>query len=117
MKLKNRTYNFLKFIALVALPAAATAYFAIAGIWHLAHTDQVIGTISAVDAFLGALLHISTKSYTLAVNGNFTVDLSNPEKEIYGLAMTTPIPDLKHLDHVLLKVVPGSSIEMKTTRP
>lgn len=117
MQLKSGTYNGLKFIALVVLPAAGTAYFAIAGMWHLSHPEQVVGTISAIDAFLGALLHISTKSYSPVTNGNFTVDLSNPDKEIYGLDVTTPIPDLKNLDHILLKVIPGSTLAMMTTRP
>ena len=117
MQLKNSTYNALKFVALVVLPAAGTAYFAIAGLWHLPDADQVVGTITAIDTFLGAMLHVSAKSYSPPVNGNFTVDLSNPDKEVYGLEMTTPIPDLKHLDHVLLKVVPGASVEMKTTKP
>jgi len=117
MKLKNGTYNALKFIALVVLPAAATAYFAIAGIWHLQHTEQVIGTISAVDTFLGALLHVSTKSYSPPTNGALKVDLSDPAKETYTLDVTTPLEDIKKLSHLVLAVEPGSSLEMKTTRP
>lgn len=117
MQLKNGTYNVLKFIALVFLPALGTLVFALASAWHLKDPEQIIGTITAIDTFLGALLHVSTKSYSPPVNGNFTVDLSNPDKEVYGLEMTTPIPELKNLDHVLLKVVPGASVEMKTTKP
>ena len=117
MKLKNGTYNVLKFIALVFLPALATAYFAVAAIWHLPHTEQVIGTISAVDTFLGALLHVSTKSYSPPTNGALKVDLSDPAKETYTLDVTTPIEDIKKLSHLVLAVEPGSSIEMKTTRP
>jgi len=117
MKLKNGTYNALKFIALVVLPAAAMAYFAIAGIWHLQHTEQVIGTISAVDTFLGALLHVSTKSYSPPTNGALKVDLSDPAKETYTLDVTTPLEDIKKLSHLVLAVEPGSSLEMKTTRP
>ena len=117
MKLKNSTYNVLKFVALVVLPAAATAYIALAGIWHLPHADQVVATISAIDTFLGAMLHVSTKSYSPATNGKFVVDKSVPNKETYTLEMTTPIPELSTLDHVVLKVEPASTIEMKTTRP
>lgn len=117
MKLKNGTYNALKFIALVVLPAAATAYAAIAGMWHLPDTEQVIGTISAVDTFLGAMLHVSTKSYSPATNGALKVDLSDPTKETYTLDVTTPIEDIKKLSHLVLAVEPAASIEMKTTRP
>jgi hypothetical protein len=107
----------LKFIALVVLPAVATAYFAVAGIWHLSHTEQIIGTISAVDTFLGAMLHVSTKSYSPATNGALKVDLSDPAKETYTLDVTTPIEDIKKLSHLVLAVEPGSSLEMKTTHP
>lgn len=117
MKLKNSTYNVLKFVALVLLPAAATAYFALAGIWHLQHTEQIIGTISAVDTFLGALLHVSTKSYSPPTNGALKIDTTDPAKETYTLDVTTPIDDIKKLEHLVLKVEPGNSIEMKTTHP
>ena len=117
MKLKNSTYNVLKFVALVFLPALGTAYFAVAGIWHLQHTTQIIGTITAVDTFLGALLHVSSKPYSPPTNGALKVDLSDPAKETYTLDVTTPIEDIKKLKHLVLAVEPGSSIEMKTTRP
>lgn len=63
MTLKNETYDKLKWIAQIALPAAATLYAALAGIWGLPHGTEITGTISAVDVFLGALLGISTKNY------------------------------------------------------
>ena len=59
--MSNRTYDVLKFIAQIFLPALGTLYFALASIWNLPYGEQVVGTISAVDAFLGALLGISTK--------------------------------------------------------
>lgn len=61
--MKNRTYDVLKFIAQILLPALGTLYFALASIWNLPYGEQVVGTITAVDAFLGALLGISTKNY------------------------------------------------------
>lgn len=61
--MSNRTYDVLKFIAQIFLPALGTLYFALASIWNLPYGEQAVGTISAVDAFLGALLGISTKKY------------------------------------------------------
>lgn len=61
--MSNRTYDVLKFIAQIFLPALGTLYFALASIWNLPYGEQVVGTISAVDAFLGALLGISAKKY------------------------------------------------------
>ena len=63
MKLTNKQYDILKWIALIALPAIGTLYFTLATIWGLPYGDQVVGTITAVDTFLGALLGISTSQH------------------------------------------------------
>lgn len=63
MKLSNEAYDILKFIAQLLLPALGTLYFAIAGIWGLPYGEQIVGTITAVDAFLGAILKVSTDAY------------------------------------------------------
>ena len=62
-KMSNKTYDILKFIAQILLPACGTLYFALASIWGLPYGEQIVGTITAVDAFLGACLGISTKAY------------------------------------------------------
>lgn len=63
MKLSNKAYDILKYIALILLPALGTLYFALAKIWGFPYAAEIVGTISAVDAFLGALLKISTDNY------------------------------------------------------
>jgi len=63
MKMSNEVYDKLKFVAQIVLPAAGTLYFALAAIWGLPYGEQIVGTITAVDAFLGALLGISTAQY------------------------------------------------------
>ena len=63
MKLSNRVYDILKWIALILLPALATFYAAIAAVWGLPYTEQVVGTITAVDTLLGTLLKISADKY------------------------------------------------------
>lgn len=63
MKLSNETYDVLKWIAQIFLPALGTLYFALASIWGLPYGEQIVGTITAVDVFLGALLQISTDAY------------------------------------------------------
>lgn len=59
----NKVYDVLKYIAQIVLPAVGTLYFALAGIWGLPYGEQVVGTITAVDAFLGAILRITTVKY------------------------------------------------------
>lgn len=61
--MSNKLYNILKWIAQIVLPAIATLYFALAQIWGLPYGEQIVGTITAVDAFLGAILGISTINY------------------------------------------------------
>ena len=61
--MSDKTYNILKWIALIFLPALGTLYFAIANIWGLPYAEEIVGTITAIDAFLGALLGVSTSSY------------------------------------------------------
>lgn len=63
MKMTNETYDILKWIALVLLPALATFYAAIAAVLGLPYTEQVVGTITAVDTLLGTLLKISSDNY------------------------------------------------------
>jgi hypothetical protein len=63
MKMTNKTYDILKWIALILLPALATFYAAIAAVWGLPYTEQVVGTITAVDTLLGTLLKISSDNY------------------------------------------------------
>lgn len=63
MQMSNKVYDMLKYIALIFLPALGTFYFAVAKIWGLPYPAEIVGTISAVDAFLGALLQISTNKY------------------------------------------------------
>lgn len=60
---KNKTYDVLKVVAQIWLPAIATLYFALAQIWGLPYGEQIVGTITAIDAFLGAILGISTAQY------------------------------------------------------
>lgn len=64
--LNDKVYNVLKWLAMYLLPALGTLYFALAGIWGLPYGEQIVGTITAVDTFLGVLLGISTAQYNKA---------------------------------------------------
>lgn len=63
MNMSNKTYDILKWIAMYLLPAVGTLYFALAGIWGLPCGEQIVGTITAIDTFLGVILGISTSQY------------------------------------------------------
>ena len=61
--MNNKVYDILKWIAQVVLPAIGTLYFALAGIWGFPYGEEIVGTITAVDTFLGVILGISTMNY------------------------------------------------------
>lgn len=63
MKIDNKTYDIMKWIAQYLLPAAGTLYFALASIWGLPYGEQAVGTITAIDTFLGVILGISSAQY------------------------------------------------------
>lgn len=91
--MKNKTYDILKYIAQIVLPALGTLYAALAPLWNLPYAEPIVGTIMAIDAFLGALLQISSNQYykqgkdvlgTLAIDpenetANFNFDEANAE--------------------------------------
>lgn len=63
MKMSNKVYDVLKWFAMIVLPAIAALYSALAGIWGFPYGEQIVGTIVAVDTFLGAVLQISNAQY------------------------------------------------------
>lgn len=66
--MSNKVYDTLKWIAQILLPALGTLYYAVAKIWGLPYCEEIVGTITAVDLFLGALLGISTIQYNKQLN-------------------------------------------------
>lgn len=70
MLFSNKTYDILKWIAQYLLPALGTLYAALSGLWGLPYGEQIVGTISAIDVFLGVLLGISTANYKKTQSAN-----------------------------------------------
>lgn len=68
MKLSNKTYDALKWIAMVVLPALGTLYSGLAILWGFPYGEEIVGTIALLTAFLGAVLGISTAKYNAEKN-------------------------------------------------
>lgn len=66
--MSNKMYDILKYIAQIILPAIGTLYFALAGIWNFPYAEQIVGTITAIDTFLGVVLGISNVKYNKKVS-------------------------------------------------
>ena len=63
MRMENRTYDILKYVALIALPALQVFWLTIGKIWNISYTVEIGATIGAVALLLGTLLGVSTKNY------------------------------------------------------
>ncbi len=63
MQFSGKTYEILKWLCLIALPAASTLYWSLASIWGWPYVEQISGTIAAVGTFLGVMIGISTVNY------------------------------------------------------
>jgi Putative phage holin Dp-1 len=107
--LNSKTYDLLKSLAQVWIPSLGTLYFAIAGIWAIPLAEQVVGSLTALDTFLGAVLAISTKGYTPKTDGNLVVDKTDPSKDVYSIELLTPIENLGGRKTFTLGVKPKSS--------
>ena len=67
--MSNKTYDVLKWIAMVVLPAIGTLYFSLAGIWGWPYAEEIVGTVTAIDTALGVLLGISSVQYNKKQEG------------------------------------------------
>lgn len=70
--MNNKVYDVLKWIAQIVLPALGALYFALAQIWGLPYGEEIVGTITAIDCFLGAILGISNVQYKKKIEQQFT---------------------------------------------
>jgi len=63
MKISNKTYDILKYIVTIALPALTTLWLTIASIWDIPYGEPIGATMGAITVFLGALIGISSSNY------------------------------------------------------
>lgn len=63
MKMSNKVYDVLKWIAMILLPALGALYFTLSGVWGLPYAEEIVGTITAIDTFLGVILGVSSSQY------------------------------------------------------
>jgi hypothetical protein len=111
--MKTKTYDQLKWIAQYLLPAMGTLYFALSGIWGLPNGEQVVGTISAIDVFLGVILGISAAGYNKTKDGVLMIDTSNLQKDTYRLALDTPLEELANKTTIKLIIQNDANLTPK----
>lgn len=111
--LSDKMYQTIKWIAQYFLPALGTLYFALATIWGLPEPEKVIGTITAVDIFLGVVLGISKKSYDNSeakYDGALVVGKNTETgNDLYSLEVNAPLEDVRGKSEILFKVQPSDA--------
>lgn len=110
----GKWYDRLKFVAMVGLPAFATFYLAVGSIWGLPATEQVVGTVVALDTFLGGLLQISANRYANSdarFDGDIVVsDLPDGRKN-FSLELNDDPHLLENRSELLFKLKPGAPLQ------
>ena len=96
----DKTYDILKRIALIVIPALATFVNAVGIVWGIPYTNEATATITALGVFLGAALGVSSKNYEPDTHGNLVVTKRN---DVYADFTAEP-SDLKDGDTIILKV-------------
>lgn len=102
MKLSNKTYDLLKWIAMWLLPGIATLWLTLGKIWSFPYTTEIGATVSAIDVFLAFILGLSNKNYE--GDGTLLVDTSDPEKDVYNLEVNGELSELANKKSVTFMV-------------
>ena len=103
----NKVYDVLKFVVMLFLPAVSTLYFGLGAIWDLPNVEQVVGSIAAIAAFLGALTGLSTKAYKASearYGGVINVSTNEVGTKTYSLDLVGEPDDLSDLTEVIFKI-------------
>ena len=104
LKISDKMYDMLKWVAMYLLPALGTLYFALSGIWGLPYGEQIVGTITAFDTFLAVILGLSKAGYD--GDACLELDTTDPEKDGMTIAFydVDPVGVMKNKKYVTMKV-------------
>lgn len=98
--MNDKTYDILKRVALIVVPALATFVNAVGIVWGVPYTNEVTASITAFGVFLGAAIGVSSKNYEPDTHGNLVVTKHN---DVYADFTAEP-SNLKDGDTIILKV-------------
>ena len=105
--MSNELYDDIRWLAQYFVPALATFYFAVSTLWGWPYGEQIVGSLSAFNVFLGAILGVSRSKYYKTggdTDGILRVDTSDPEKDVYKLELLRDIADLPNKKTVTFAV-------------
>lgn len=102
MQLSNERYDQIKWFVTTFLPALSTLIAGMATLLGWPNGTLIVGIIALFTTFLGSIMNISTSSYE--GDGQLIVDTSNPDKDIYSIAIDDYPSVLANKNTVMLKV-------------
>jgi hypothetical protein len=106
--LSDRRYNALKKSATIILPAVAALYIALAQIWHFPKVQEVVGSITALNTFIGLTIHVSKKSYYANASqyvGEINIQPSaDGTKKVFSLELSEEPETIETKDEVTFRV-------------
>ena len=79
MRLSNKAYDFLKWFALVAIPASEALWLTVGKVWGFPYLTEIGATIAAFGLFIATLIGVSTKAYNNFVKLQSTVEPNDSE--------------------------------------
>lgn len=104
--LSNATYDKLKVLVQLILPAVSTLYFTLSSIWGLPYAEQIVGTIAAICVFFGAVLKLSSNSYAKDDSkfvGVVNIETGQDDVTKYNLDVLVPLDELPNRSEGLFK--------------
>lgn len=104
--LSDNAYNVVKKSATIIFPALSALYIAIAQIWNFDHVEQVVGTLTAVNTFLGVVIQLSKKSY-YASSAPYVGEIKVQnvgEKKVFSLVVDGDPEELETMNSANFKV-------------
>lgn len=106
-RMSNKMYDRVKFVVQILLPAIGTLYFSLGNIWSFPNIEQVIGSISSVNVFLGVLVGISSSVYNgrpNVYNGELQIETGDDGAISPKLVLEATIEELSSAESVVFKV-------------
>lgn len=79
MKISNELYDLLNDVIKIGIPSFGAFYFTLASIFNWGYSEAVVGVIAALTTLLGVWLKILNHYYVPEVDGEISMDASNPE--------------------------------------
>jgi hypothetical protein len=114
--LASNTYDRLKNVTQVWLPASGSLYFGLAQIWGFPAGEEIVGSIALLTTFFGVILKVSSARYEssgAAFDGTMSVEMPALGKKTYALELDGDPEDLSQKDRVVFRVVENVPAEFE----